>query len=271
MSPSYERGADPGSTLPTLHGSAAQDNVRRTSSDAQTPAYRPNPLVSKLHGLSALSDDERVVLAGLTGASRAVDAGTDLSRDNDAKDGVLVLTAGFACRYKLRSNGARQITDYLVPGDTCDLRALPGLPRGSIATIAPSKVARISSESLTSAQQDYPAIGEAFRKAAVVEGSILREWLMNMGRRSAEERLAHLFCELLSRMQAVGLVHGNSFRLPLTQFDLGDTMGLSYVHVNRTLQTLRQQGLFTFGSKTLTVLNLDGLQTLAGFEPGYLR
>ncbi|WP_158806757.1 Crp/Fnr family transcriptional regulator [Beijerinckia sp. L45] len=224
-----------------------------------------------MQALTALSEDDRVVLAGLSGSPRVIDPGTDLCREADTPDGILIVTAGFACRYKLRQNGARQITDYLLPGDHCDLRALPNEMRGSIVALAPSKVAKISSETLVSVQSDYPAIAEAFRRAALVEGAILREWLMNMGRRSADERLAHLFCELFVRMHTVGLVHGNSFRLPLTQFDLGDTMGLSYVHVNRTLQSLRQQGLFTLSSKTLTILNPEGLQKLAGFDPGYLR
>jgi CRP-like cAMP-binding protein len=178
---------------------------------------------------------------------------------------------GFACRYKLRPNGARQITDYLLPGDHCNLDTLPGEKLGSLIALTPTKVARISFDALSSAQRDYPGIARAFRKAAVVEGAILREGLMNMGRRSADERLAHFFCELYARMHAVGLVQRHSFRVPLTQFDLGDTLGLSYVHVNRTLQSLRQQGLFTLSSKTLTILNPEGLKQLAGFDPSYLR
>lgn len=270
MTVSHERNVD-FALLLSPHGSGASDGGRDVQADDVSATYRSNALIAKLQGFSTLSEDDRVVLAGLTGSPRAIDPGTDLCREGDTPDGILIVTAGFACRYKLRPNGARQITDYLLPGDHCDLKALPGEMRGSIAALAPTKVAKVSSETLLSIQRDRPAIAEAFRKSAVIEGAVLREWLMNMGRRSADERLAHLFCELFTRMRAVGLVHGNSFRLPLTQFDLGDTMGLSYVHVNRTLQSLRQQGLFTLSSKTLTILNPEGLQKLAGFDPSYLR
>lgn len=271
MSPTSERNADLETLSNTLQGSGPQNGGRETSEGGTAPVYCPNVLVAKMQGFCALSDDDRVVLTGITGASRSVDAGSDLCQDGDVRDGILVLTAGFGCRYTLKSSGARQITDFLLPGDHCDLKALPESTHGSVVAMAPSQVARISTESLTAMQRHYSAIDAAFKKAAVVEGAILRQWLMNMGRRSADERLSHLFCELFTRMHAVGLVHGNSFRLPLTQFDLGDTLGLSYVHINRTLQSLRQQGLFTLSSRTLTILNPDGLQKLAGFDPSYLR
>ena len=251
--------------------SAAPDNSGEPPLNAAATAFQTSALISKLEGLFALSDDDRVVLSALTACPRSVETGTDPCREIDTPDGVLVVTEGFACRYKLRPNGARQITDYLLPGDHCNLDTLHGAMLGSLVALTPTKVVQISFQALSSAQRDYPGIAGAFRKAAVVESAILREGLMNMGRRSADERLAHFFCELHARMRAVGLVHGHSFRVPLTQFDLGDTLGLSYVHVNRTLQSLRQQGLFTLSSKTLTILDPDGLQKLAGFDPRYLR
>jgi CRP-like cAMP-binding protein len=251
--------------------SAAPDNSGELPLNATAITFRSNALLNKLEGLFTLSDDDRVALTALTASPRTIETGTDPCREIDTPDGILVVTEGFACRYKLRPNGARQITDYLLPGDHCNLDTLPGELLGSLTALTRTKVARISFEALSSAQRDYPGIAGAFRRAAVVEGAILREGLVNMGRRSADERLAHFFCEIYARMHAVGLVQGNSFRVPLTQFDLGDTLGLSYVHVNRTLQSLRQQGLFTLSSKTLTILNPEGLEKLAGFDPSYLR
>jgi CRP-like cAMP-binding protein len=98
----------------------------------------------------------------------------------------------------------------------------------------------------------------------------LRESLVTVGHRSADRRVAQLVCEMLLRSQAVGLSDGDSFEMPLTQEELGDTMGLSTVHINRTMQELRGQGLITSKGKHMTVLDLDRLMKLSEFNPNYL-
>jgi len=117
----------------------------------------------------------------------------------------------------------------------------------------------------------HPAVARSLRISTLVDEATLREWLLNVGRRTAVERIAHLFCELLLRLQAVGLVSENSVALPLTQVDLADTTGLSTVHVNRALQELRRQGLIELTRGRLTILNQPRLRALAEFKANYLH
>ncbi|WP_238291148.1 Crp/Fnr family transcriptional regulator, partial [Methylobacterium longum] len=107
--------------------------------------------------------------------------------------------------------------------------------------------------------------------ATLVDEATLREWLVNVGRRSAEERIAHLMCELLLRLRAVGRTAGDGYALPITQEDLADTTGLTSVHVNRTLGSLKQRGLIALSGRQLRILDLAGLETLAEFKPNYLH
>jgi CRP-like cAMP-binding protein len=244
------------------------DVVAPTSLD---PDINTNAFIRKLDNFVALSPEDRAALAKISAGARTIDASTDLIREGQTPDGIFLVMEGFACRYKLRSDGARQITNYLIPGDFSDVDGLLHVMHHSIATLSACKIVRIARDALRDLTEKHPAVAQALHMSSLVDEATLREWLMNIGRRSAEERIAHLFCELFTRMQAVGLVQDTTFRLPLTQFDLGDTIGLSYVHVNRTLQTLRQQGLIVLRGKTLTILNQVGLRSLAEFKPGYLQ
>ncbi len=106
---------------------------------------------------------------------------------------------------------------------------------------------------------------------ALVDEAVLREWLVNLGSRPADQRIAHLFCELLLRLEAVGHVNDNSYLFPFTQTDIADTMGLSDVHVNRTIKELRRLDLITLKSRVLTVLDVEQLKTYCGFNPNYLH
>jgi CRP-like cAMP-binding protein len=141
----------------------------------------------------------------------------------------------------------------------------------SIGAIAPSKVATISPDDMLKLMHVYPTLTRALWWSTLVEEAIAREWIVNMGQRNALERMAHLFCELLYRFRAVGLNQGLSCTLPLTQVELAETLGLSSVHVNRTLQELRRQELITLNGGTLTIQNLPALEDLSFFNPEYLH
>lgn len=160
----------------------------------------------------------------------------------------------------------RQITAYLVPGDICDLEATSlSWVDHAIGTLSPRRVARIGP------LLERPTIAAALRKSRLVEAAIARAWLVNSGRRSALERLAHLFCELLVRLQAVGLISDDGYAMSVTQTDLADTTGLASVHVNRPLRDVRREGLIELCKCRLRILDLPRLQTLAEFDPAYLR
>jgi CRP-like cAMP-binding protein len=228
-----------------------------------------NAFIRKLDRFVALSGPEKALLAQISANPRLVDARTDLILEGQAPDGVFVILDGFACLYKLRANGSRHIMAYLVPGDLCglDVDLLEQMDH-SIATFSTCRVVKIDAAALAA---DHPRIGQALRRSALVDEATLREWLVNIGCRSAFERIGHLFCELLLRMQAVGLATGTSFDLPITQLDLGDTTGLSSVHVNRSLQEMRRQGLVDLRNKRLEILDLPALKAAAEFKPNYLR
>ncbi|MFC5556856.1 helix-turn-helix domain-containing protein [Methylobacterium iners] len=231
-----------------------------------------NPFVRKLEGFAALSEADRVVLEQVSANARIVPPQTSLVHEGDRPDGVLLVMEGFAGRLKHRANGHRQIMAYLVPGDMGDLDvALLSRMDHTITTLSACKVVRIAPETVAALVQHHSQIARALRMATLVDEATLREWLMNVGCRSAVERIAHLFCELLVRLGAVGLAQGNSYDLPITQLDIADTTGLSNVHVNRSLQELRRQGLIELGGRRLTILNLPRLRTLAEFKANYLH
>ena len=141
----------------------------------------------------------------------------------------------------------------------------------SICTLSPCAVVAISRETIEDLTTCHPRLTRALWWATLVDEGILREWLTGMGQRSSETQAAHLFCELLVRLQAVGLATPNSYRLPVTQNDLADALGISAVHLNRTLQQLRAQGLIRLKSSMLTIPDVQRLESFAGFNPNYLH
>ena len=231
-----------------------------------------NPLLRKLGNFTALSEEESQAVIECCKDVRTVGAREDVISQGDRTGGVKLLLEGFACRYKTLEDGRRQIVAYFVPGDLCDLRVFI-LKRmdHSIGAIAPSRVATIAPDDVLKLMHTYPALTRALWWSTLVEEAIAREWILNVGQRNALERTAHLFCELLYRFRAVGLNQGLSCTLPLTQVELAETLGLSPVHVNRTLQELRRQKLITLDDGTLTIQNLQALEELSFFNAEYLH
>ncbi len=231
-----------------------------------------NPLVRKLEGFVELSSADRAMLERISANPRVIPSRTDLIREGNTPSSVFLILKGMACRHKMRANGQSQILAYLVPGDFCDIDV--GLLKQmdhALSTLSECKVVRIAPETIKDILDHHPAVAKAMRMATLVDEGTLREWLANIGFRSALERIAHLFCELLVRMDAVGFARNNSFDLPLSQGDLGNTTGLSTVHVNRTLQELRRRGLIELRGRRLTILDLPRLRNLAEFKPNYLH
>ena len=231
-----------------------------------------NPLLRKLANFTQLSDEEASAVEASSQDVREFAAREDVISHGDRTGGVKLLLEGFACRYKVLEDGRRQIVAYFVPGDLCDLRVFI-LKRmdHSIGAVVASKVATISPDNILKLTHNYPTLTRALWWSTLVEEAIAREWLVNVGQRNARERMAHLFCELLYRFRAVGLNQGNSCTLPLTQVELAETLGLSSVHVNRTLQELRRQKLITLEGGTLTIQDLEALKEMSFFNPDYLH
>lgn len=233
---------------------------------------KSNPLVRKLEGFVTLSKADQAILERISASSRLLGPRVDLIREDDTPDGVFLILEGIAFRHKVRANGSRQIMAYLVPGDLGDIdAALLTTMDHTITTASACRVVRLAPETIAELMQHHPQIARALRMSTLVDEATLREWLMNVGCRSALERLAHLFCELLVRFRAVGQTRGDSFELLVTQGELGDTTGLSNVHVNRSLQELRRRGLIKLKGRRLTILNLPRLRAIAEFRSNYLH
>ena len=230
-----------------------------------------NPLTRKLEAFAPLSDDDKRLLDDVVQTAREVGPREDLIREGENPRDVQLVLEGFACRYKLLANGQRQITAYLVPGDFCDLHVfiLTAMDH-SIATLSPCRIAPIPRHRVLELTE-RPAIARALWWASLVDEAVLREWLLNIGARPAEERIAHLLCELLVRLRTVGLSSDGVYELPLTQTDLADTVGLTHIHVNRMLQRLRAAGAITLKGNRLVIHDVVGLMAFCGFDPGYLH
>jgi len=196
-------------------------------------------------------------------------------RDSLVRQGALVerifaIVEGFACRYKLLPDGRRQNTGFMLPGDLCDTRtfALPYMDH-SIAAISNVQAVLLTADAVRRLES-VAGLAQALVRNSLVEQSIAREWMINVGYRTSFERLSHLLCELFERLQVVGLTRANACEIPLTQTEIADTLALSAVHVNRTLMELRRSGLVTFQSKQLVIHDYPTLRRAAGFDAAYL-
>jgi len=229
-------------------------------------------LAMKLSSFVELTADERKALDEAAGAVRLYRPHETLIRERDGNTHVNLLLAGFACRCKVLPDGRRQIIGYLIPGDLCDVRQL-ALRTGThaVSTLTAVKTVPFSREALQSLLHRWPRIAQALCCQTLVEEMVEREWLVNVGQRTALERLAHLFCEIFVRMRAAGLADHDRCELPLTQMELADTLALSTVHINRTLQELRRQHLVSVSSGMLEIHDFAALQSLAMFNPDYLH
>ncbi|MEP7246238.1 MAG: Crp/Fnr family transcriptional regulator [Gammaproteobacteria bacterium] len=230
-------------------------------------------LIRKLENFAKLTVLEKQALANASVVAVNLPAHADLQQEGSAADdGMHLILKGFACRYKLLPDGRRQIVGYCVPGDLCDPRMFV-LQRTdySVGTLSPVRAGRLSRESVIELGEHHPRLTLALWWTTLVEEAIALEWMINVGQRSAFERAAHLLCEVYMRLGAVGLVHDNRCEFPLTQNEIGDTLALSTVHVNRTLMELRRTGLISLHDKQLTIHDLSGLKDAAGFNPAYLH
>lgn len=230
-----------------------------------------NLLTRKLERFVSLDEDDRRYLDEVVKPSRMVAANTDIITEGDEPSDVRLVLQGFACRNKVTPDGDRQIMAYLVPGDFCDVHvAILKQMDHSITTLSDCQIVEIPIETID-VMMTRPNLAKALWWATLVDEATLREWLVNLGVRDARQKVAHLFCELLVRLRVVGLANGHEFKLPITQQDLADTVGLSNVHVNRVLQGMRSEGLIEYESKVLTIRKLDALVEISRFNPNYLH
>lgn len=231
-----------------------------------------DPLLAKLQWFTDFEQRDRRLIEELCSDVREYRAGDDLIAESEQPHQVFVLLDGWAYRYKLLSDGSRQITAYMLPGDVCDIYVfiLKQMDH-SVGLLSNAKVALFDKDRLLRTMHESPRVAEALWWSTLVDESVLRQWIVNVGQRQAYERVAHLFCELGLRLKMVGLSDGREFYMPVTQAQLGDTIGLTPVHVNRTLQRMREEKLIELDSKLLKICDIDRLTQIASFDPNYLH
>lgn len=185
--------------------------------------------------------------------------------------GIHIILSGVACRYLTLQSGQRQIMSFLLPGDLCDIRGCFTQKIDCfVRTLSEVHTVTISRPDLMMLSNRFPQFMQELWRLMSTEDATTRQWLLNVGRRSAIQRLSHLLCECFVRLRAAGLVNGNSCSLPMTQSDIADALALTPVHVNRTLMELRNAGVAAFKNHQLTLLDPPALYAVAEFEPDYL-
>lgn len=196
----------------------------------------------------------------------------DVVRERDKPSQSCLVLDGWLQRYKVLEDGRRQIFAFHVPGDMPDLQSLHlDTMDHNLAPVVQSRVAFIQHDAIRGLIRSFPRLGEILWRDTLVDAAIFRQWMVGMGRKDAPQRIAHLFCEMFTKMRAVGLTNENSCKFPVTQGAMGDALGLSTVHVNRSLMELRGQGFITLEKHILTILKWHELQDYAEFDPLYLH
>jgi CRP-like cAMP-binding protein len=229
-------------------------------------------LLRKLESITTLSQEEKQAILNLSMSVRDIPADMDIVREGDRPSQCCLVVEGFFCRYKMLPDGKRQMLSLHVPGDIPDLQSLYlQVMDHSLGTLVPSRAAFIAHDTLRELNRAYPRLADAFWRDTLIDAAIFREWIVNVGSREAYGRLAHLICEVFLKLRAVGLVQGYSFDLPITQAELGDAVGLSTVHVNRSLMQLRGDGLITLERGRCTINDIARLEEAGTFDPTYLH
>ncbi|MEE1654574.1 Crp/Fnr family transcriptional regulator [Microvirga sp. CF3062] len=231
-----------------------------------------SPLIRKLESIFTLADDERRVLENLPMQVVTIKADQDIVREGDSPSRSCLILSGFACTYKVTRDGKRQIVSFNLPGDIPDLQSLHlKTLDNSIGTISPCSIGFIPHEVLHDLCTRYPRITAGLWRETLVDASIFREWMMNVGRREGSSRMAHVLCELLVRLRAVGLVEDHVCDLPITQNEFADALGFTTVHVNRIIQQMRAEGLIELKGERLFIPDWGKLKRAGEFDAAYLH
>lgn len=221
--------------------------------------------------VTLFAEDKRAVV-DLPWQRKAFGRDAYLAREGEPTKICSLLLDGLAFRQKLVSDGSRQIISFHIRGEFLDLQnCLLKIADHNVQALSRCTVAIVNKEALLNLMNDRPIVRRAIWLDSLVDASIFREWVVNVGRRDARQRIAHLLCELAARLKAAGQDYGPMYDFPITQEQIADATGLTAVHTNRTLQTLRKSGLINLSASKLTILNWDALAEAGDFSERYLH
>ncbi len=229
-------------------------------------------LYKRLGANFKLGSAEHKALSRLDMSLREFEPGQYILREGDRPRYCAYLTQGYVYRHKIVGDGGRQIVSIHVPGDFVDVQnILLDYADHNIQALTATTLITVPVEDLMRAAMEHSSINRALWRDTLVEASIMREWIANIGRRDARSRTAHMLCEVALRREKAGLGARETFDLPMTQEQLGDALGLTAVHVNRTLKSLENDGLIIRSKRSVTVADWNGLQSVGDFTSNYLH
>lgn len=230
------------------------------------------PFLRRLLGRSILTSEEQEAILGLPSYFMEVRANHDFVGLREDVDHASLVVDGLIGRFDQNRNGLRQITAIHLPGDMANLHSVvQPQATSALQALSVTKILRVPHEAIRAATARLPALAEALWRDCMVDAAILSQWILNMGRRDARSRIAHLLCEIATRLRAP--VHSDSFVFPfaVTQFQLGDASGLTSVHVNRILRTLREQEIVDVRNQKVRVIDWRALVAVGEFNRHYLQ
>jgi CRP-like cAMP-binding protein len=228
--------------------------------------------LARLTKRSMLSAQEQQAVLGLPGHAEQVRANHDFVRLGQRVDTSCLVVAGIVGRFTQSREGARQITALHIPGDMCDLHSVvQPVPTSALQALSIATIVRVPHAAIRAIAAEYPAVAEAFWRDCEVDAAILAEWVVNVGRRDGRTRIAHLLCEMATRLADTPTSNDFVFDFPVTQMQLADATAMTAVHVNRTLQALRAEGLIEWQQRIIRVPDWSALAAVAEFDAAYLQ
>ena len=229
-------------------------------------------MICKFERRAPLDDGDRSALRGLPYQLQTLDPNKYIVREGVNTTFSTLILSGIAFRHKITLDGSRQILSIHIAGDFVDLEgSLLNTADHNIQTLTRCEVALVETSAIIRLIDEHPRIGRAMWIDTLIDGSIFREWILNVGRRDAKARVAHLFCEFAMRLKAAGLAQKQGYVLPMTQEQLADATGLTPVHINRTIKALEADGLVKREKRFMHILDWDLLRDAAGFSDLYLH
>jgi len=231
-----------------------------------------NLMVRRLEKGAPLGDRDRRALLALPHNVRRIGPGGHVVRDGDRPEYCALLLSGFAYRYKLTGEGGRQIISLHMPGEWLDLQHMfLGIADTSVQTLTEADVAFVPRAAIEELVLSNADVARALWIDTLIDSSIFREWVVNVGRRDSRARVAHILCEFSLRMEAAGLARDHVYELPMTQEQLADAVGLTSVHVNRVLKQLREEGLIDRDRRNIRIVDWKRIREVGDFNERYLH
>ena len=228
--------------------------------------------LNRLNRRSVLNEEEQQAVLNLPGHAEQVQSNRDFVPLGTRVDHSCLVVAGIVGRFEQNRDGNRQITAVHIPGDMCDLHSVvQPMATSALQSLSVATILRVPHSAIRAIADHYPAVAEAFWRDCIVDSAILSQWVVNVGRREAKTRIAHVICEIATRLGANRAGDDFVFDLPVTQTQLGEVTALTAVHVNRTLQSLRAEGLIEWHQRVIRVPQWDALQQCGEFDATYLQ